>query len=80
MLLGQGKGVNLLIRSEMELNCPICGEAVKYTLTRTRKGKPCVMLVCPRDPRHLRGFINHAPLLMQLLSGETGTPDDTSRG
>ena len=39
--------------------CPICGLNLSLGLARGRKsGKPFIMLICPKDGRHLRGFIN----------------------
>ena len=38
--------------------CPVCSAAVAVRLAQGRKSKkPFVMLVCPRDGRHLRAFI-----------------------
>ena len=40
------------------LNCHICGEPLAFRLAHGRKsGKPFVMLRCPVDGRHFRGFI-----------------------
>lgn len=49
--------------------CPICGDSLTVTLARGRKsGKPFVMLICVRDGRHFRGFINHRPYVEQVLT------------
>ena len=48
--------------------CPICVEPLSLRLARGRRsGKPFVMLVCGRDGRHFRGFINHRPYVEQVL-------------
>ena len=48
--------------------CPICGEPLSIRLARGRKsGKPFVMLLCARDGRHFRGFINHRPYVREVL-------------
>ena len=48
--------------------CVVCGEALMVRLARGRKsGKPFVMLVCGRDGRHFRGFINHQPYVREVL-------------
>jgi hypothetical protein len=37
----------------------ICGAPLTLRLARGRKsGKPFLMLICPRDGRHFRGFVN----------------------
>jgi hypothetical protein len=49
--------------------CPICGINLSFTLARGRKsGKPFVMLRCPGDGRHFRGFISHRPYVEQVLT------------
>jgi hypothetical protein len=49
-------------------SCPICGESLSVNLARGRKsGKPFVMLRCPADGRHFRGFISHRPYVEQVL-------------
>lgn len=48
--------------------CPICGINLSITLARGRKsGKPFLMLICPQDGRHFRGFISHRPYVEQVL-------------
>lgn len=48
--------------------CPVCGEALVVRLARGRKsGKPFLMLVCPKDGRHFRGFINDRAYVSQVL-------------
>ena len=38
--------------------CPVCGDVLQVNLARGRKaGKAFLMLICPRDGRHFRGFI-----------------------
>ena len=40
------------------LKCHICRNPLSVRLARGRKsGKPFVMLVCPRDGRHMRAFV-----------------------
>ena len=39
--------------------CLICATPLSLRLARGRKsGKPFLMLICPQDGRHFRGFIN----------------------
>jgi hypothetical protein len=41
------------------VHCLICSTALTLQLARGRKsGKPFLMLICPQDGRHFRGFIN----------------------
>jgi len=62
-------------------HCPICAEPLSLRLAHGRRsGKPFVMLVCGRDGRHFRGFINHRPYVEQVLDrlealGGQGTGD-----
>ncbi|MHB1006525.1 MAG: hypothetical protein ACYC3S_12920 [Chloroflexota bacterium] len=63
--------MQLLNSAEPELQCPVCGDAVRYKVTQTRKGRPSLMFVCPRDPRHVRGFVNDAQLLSRLCEAAT---------
>jgi hypothetical protein len=56
------------MNSEMP-RCPICGEPLSIRLARGRKsGKPFAMLLCARDGRHFRGFINHRAFVEDLLN------------
>ena len=48
--------------------CLICGGPLIVRLAHGRKsGKPFVMLVCPRDGRHFRAFINDQAYVRQVL-------------
>ena len=39
-------------------HCPVCSESLTVRPAEGRKsGKPFIMLVCPVDGRHFRGFI-----------------------
>ena len=50
------------------LRCPVCGLGLSLDLARGRRsGKPFLMLVCPRDGRHFRAFINDASYVRQVL-------------
>ena len=55
-------------RSKGAVHCPVCGVALSVRLARGRKsGKPFIMLICSRDGRHFRAFINHRPYVQQVL-------------
>ena len=56
--------------------CIVCGSGLSLRTARGRKsGKPFLMLVCPVDGRHFRGFITHqdyvAGVLARLEEGQT---------
>jgi len=41
-----------------EINCPICSNPLSVRIARGRKSnKSFIMLKCPKDGRHFRGFI-----------------------
>ncbi len=49
--------------------CPICKCPLSIRLSRGRKSnKAFVMLICPADGRHFRGFISHQPYVQELLN------------
>ena len=49
--------------------CLICGTALTLRLARGRKsGKPFLMLICPQDGRHFRGFINDQSYVKEVLA------------
>jgi hypothetical protein len=59
--------------------CLICGTPLTLRLARGRKsGKPSIMLICPIDGRHFRGFITHRDFVAAVLArleGQTPTPE-----
>jgi len=49
--------------------CPVCKGELCIRLARGRKsGKPSIMVVCPQDGRHFRGFITDRPYVADVLS------------
>ena len=48
--------------------CLICGQALKVSLTTSKKGRYAVGLACPVDGRHFRGFVNHRPFVVQVMA------------
>ena len=48
--------------------CPICAEALRFTVTTNRNGKHAIGLHCPQDGRHFRGFINPRPFVESALN------------
>jgi uncharacterized protein YbaR (Trm112 family) len=54
--------------SSLQLPCPLCHQPLALRLARGRKsGKPFIMLICPQDGRHFRGFINDQVYVRQVL-------------
>ena len=46
------------------MRCPVCGAKVAAQYTRQgRRFKAGLMLVCPDDSRHFRGFVNDPAFL-----------------
>ena len=60
--------------------CLICGTPLSLRLARGRKsGKPFLMLICPIDGRHFRGFITHRDYVAGVLARLEGqTPGSES--
>ena len=55
-------------KQNQSIQCPVCGDPLAFQITRSRKsGKPSLMLKCPRDGRHFRGFICDRNYLQQIL-------------
>ena len=55
------------------ISCPICRAAITVKSARGRKSnKPFIMLVCPEDGRHFRGFITDQSYVRQVLEQNFG--------
>lgn len=57
--------------------CLVCGIAFAVRPARGRiSGKPFIMIICPADGRHFRGFITYQPYVMGVVesAGERGSP------
>ena len=48
--------------------CPICAEALRFTVCTNRNGKHSIGVHCPQDGRHFRGFVNHRPFVEDALA------------
>ena len=68
-------------KKDGQIRCPLCGSGVAARLARGRKsGKPFILLVCPKDARHFRGFIGDQQYVKQVIEGQLDvleTPDMT---
>jgi hypothetical protein len=77
-----------------QIGCPVCSNPLSVRAAEGRKsGKPFIMLVCDKDPRHFRGFITHQEYVRSVLDRTSkkdglktqskgrgrGTADDDSR-
>jgi hypothetical protein len=61
--------------------CLICGTPLILRLARGRKsGKPFLMLICPIDGRHFRGFITHRDYVAGVLARLEGQPPSPESG
>ena len=48
--------------------CLICGDPLIIRPSRSRKtGKPSIMIVCPNDGRHFRGWITYQPYVKEVM-------------
>jgi uncharacterized protein YbaR (Trm112 family) len=62
-----------------DIKCPICANPLSVRMARGRRSnKPFIMLICPMDGRHFRGFITDQGFINQILSpkGENPTKED----
>ena len=55
--------------------CPICSEALRFTVCTNRNGKHSIGVHCPHDGRHFRGFINHKPFVEDAISHMAAAED-----
>ena len=63
------------------LGCPVCGATLRISAAQGRTShKPSLMLVCPLDGRHFRGFINDREYVANVLARLEGqTPASGGR-
>jgi hypothetical protein len=65
--------------SSSPVPCLVCATALTLRLVRGRKsGKPFLILICPVDGRHFRGFITHKDYVAGVLArleDQTATPE-----
>ncbi len=48
--------------------CPTCGVAMSIRMAQGRKSKKqFIMMVCPANPRHFRGFITDQAFVKQVM-------------
>ena len=64
------------------VKCPICSESLRFSLATSRKAKhkkTFVMLVCPNDGRHFRGFISDQAWVGRLIEANSDTNSDSTQ-
>ena len=68
-----------MINKSQDIPCLVCRKPLAFRLARGRKsGKPSIMLICPTDGRHFRGFISdraYVGQVLALLEDQTPTPE-----
>ena len=59
------------------VGCPVCSLNLTPRLCSSRKGKPSIMLICPQDGRHFRGFIADREFVSAVVDrmGSAGAGD-----
>ena len=58
-----------MIDKTQEIPCLVCSKPLALRLARGRKsGKPSIMLICPTDGRHFRGFISDRAYVGRVLA------------
>ena len=53
-----------------EIGCPVCSVALTLSIATSRKAKKpktFLMLICPVDGRHFRGFINDQEFVSRAM-------------
>ncbi len=73
-----------MIDTAPTIPCLVCRQPLALRLARGRKsGKTSIMLICPSDGRHFRGFISaraYVGQVLALLEGQTSAPDGQNDG
>ena len=71
-----------MINKAQAIPCLVCRKPLSLRLARGRKsGKTSIMLICPTDGRHFRGFISDRAYVGQVLALlEDQTPSPESEG
>ena len=59
------------------VGCPVCGLKLSLRLCNSRKGKVSIMLKCPQDGKHFRGFIADKEFVTAVVQRvESDSPRD----
>ena len=49
------------------INCPVCGAGLKVNTSTSKAGKVALVLVCLRDGRDFRAFINNKEYIQEVF-------------
>ena len=55
-----------------QISCPVCSSPLRISPARSRRAKnpkAFLMLACPQDGRHFRGFINDKEFVGRVFDG-----------
>ena len=64
-----------------DIKCPICSIALSIRMAKGRKSnKPFIMLICPQDGRHFRGFITDQGFISKILTQKGEIPPTSDPG
>jgi hypothetical protein len=64
-----------------EIKCPICSSALSIRMAKGRKSnKPFIMLICPQDGRHFRGFITDQTFISNIVTQKGENPPTSEQG
>ena len=64
-----------------DIKCPICSNPLSVRMAKGRKSnKPFIMLICPQDGRHFRGFITDQGFISKILSQNGEIPTTQAQG
>ena len=58
--------------------CPVCGASLKVTTSTSKAGKVALVLVCPRDGRDFRAFINNREYVRRVMDSLESTQGSVS--
>lgn len=67
-----------MIEGSPQLPCLVCGAPLQVRLARgTRSGKAFLLVICPTDGRHFRGFVGDQSFVQQVADAAGGPDHDT---
>ena len=67
-------------KKSRQIPCLVCGSSLESRLAKGRKsGKPFIMLICPVNGKHFRGFVGDQIYVKEVLARlENQTPAQSS--
>ena len=61
------------------ISCPVCGASLKVSTSTSKAGKVALVLVCPKDGRDFRAFINNKGYIERVLASLETAKASTDR-